>query len=100
MISRAPVWRVLARFGCTLAAAVAVWFLARCYDGTPPPRGWDAPPTVFSAARADAALKRILGPERPHPTASAENDAVRVRIIYEFSMLGIDTHVDRGFACN
>ncbi|MGY0798210.1 M20/M25/M40 family metallo-hydrolase [Lysobacter sp. A286] len=59
----------------------------------------DAPTEAFSAARAKQVLVRILGDERPHPTGSTANAAVRDRIVAEFARLGIDAEVQRRFAC-
>jgi len=80
--------------------AVAVWFLCR-YAGEPHTvRGIETPATEFSAVRAANTLGRILGPERPHPAGSAENDAVRARIIREFAELGIEAKPYRAMGCN
>jgi Peptidase family M28 len=80
--------------------ALAVWFAGRYIDGQPKPRGLDAPPTEFSAARADATLAALLGPEVPHPASSAANAAVRDRIRAAFAKLGIKTTVYRALGCN
>jgi hypothetical protein len=79
---------------------VAAWFLGRMWDGRPAPLPADAPTIQFSAARADATLGRILGPEIPHPVSSAENANVRARIQKEFAALGIATSVYEGIGCN
>ncbi|HTO41482.1 MAG TPA: M20/M25/M40 family metallo-hydrolase [Rhizomicrobium sp.] len=88
------------RAGGLALLAAAVWVL--CYTTNEPHlvRGPDAAPTVFSAARADAVLARILGPERPHPAGSAENTAVRARILSEFERLGINATTHRALGCN
>ncbi len=80
--------------------AVAVWFLCE-YTGEPH-RTVDAsaPVTAFSSARAYATLGRVLGPEKPHPVSSAENAAVRARILKEFADLGVPTHTYQAFTCN
>ncbi|MGV8941713.1 MAG: M20/M25/M40 family metallo-hydrolase [Lysobacter sp.] len=65
----------------------------------PSPIGFDAPPDVFSAARAKQVLARILGDQSPHPTGSVANAAVRDRIVAEFEQLGIPVEVQRRFAC-
>lgn len=59
----------------------------------------NAPLTEFSAARADKALARILGPERPHPAGSAEDAAVHSRIEAEFARLGVRTQTLSGMSC-
>ncbi len=69
--------------------AVAIWLL--CFYGQyrPTALGLDAPERAFSAARADAVLARLLGPERPHPTGSPENAALHVRLLDELRRLGV-----------
>jgi hypothetical protein len=80
--------------------AVGVWFLS-VYVGNPHgARDASAPVTAFSSARADATLARVLGPEIPHPVSSAENAAVRARILKEFANLGVPTHTYQAFTCN
>jgi hypothetical protein len=80
--------------------AVVVWALS-IYAGTPhnvvPAT---APATAFSSARADATLARLLGPEKPHPVSSAENAAVRARILKAFADLGVPTRTYQAFTCN
>jgi hypothetical protein len=66
----------------------------------PEPRGTDVPATEFSAARALATLREIAGPERPHPIGSAENAAVRQRILTVLGRLGIPAHLETAFACH
>ncbi len=61
--------------------------------------GVNAPPTEFSAARADAALARILGPQRPHPAGSAEDAAVHGRVQAEFARLGVETETLSAMSC-
>src|SRR5271165_1031482 len=80
--------------------ALALWFVAE-YTGEPHGvRDAMAPTTVFSAARAEAVLARVLGPEHPHPVSSVENAAVRARVLKEFSDLGVPAHTYRAFTCN
>ena len=71
--------------------AVGFWFVGRYVNNMPAPRGLDAPPTEFSAARADATLANLLGPEVPHPVSTAANKAVRDRVRAAFAALGIKT---------
>ena len=54
----------------------------------------------FDANRAAARLQRVLGDQRPHPIDSAENDAVRERLLAEMRAVGLQPRVDDGFACN
>jgi hypothetical protein len=79
--------------------AVALWCLGSVLDGEPSPRGLDAPATAFSAARADATLARLLGPEVPHPVSSAANQKVRDRIRAAFAKLGVQTTLYRAPGC-
>lgn len=58
------------------------------------------PDTEFSATRARAILERLVGDGAPHPTGSAENDAVRARILEELTKLGYSPEVQTGFACD
>lgn len=79
--------------------AVAIWLL--CFYGQyrPAALGPDAPLTQFSAARADAALARLLGPERPHPAGTVENAAVHQRVLEEFARLGVKTDTLPTMSC-
>lgn len=79
--------------------ALAVWGAAKYAQYVPQPLGLAAPANVFSAARADATLGRILGPEIPHPLSSDENALVRARIVREFASLGIAAQPYRAFGC-
>jgi len=79
--------------------AVAIWLL--CFYGQyrPAALGPDAPLTQFSAARADATLARLLGPERPHPAGTVENAAVHQRLLEEFARLGVKTDSLPAMSC-
>jgi hypothetical protein len=61
--------------------------------------GPDASARVFSSARADAVLGRILGPERPHPVGSTEATAVRARILKELAGMGVAAHEQNRMSC-
>src|SRR5690606_7893104 len=81
-----------------LASCVAAWF--GILGNRPPPAvGPEAAAEAFSAARAMGALERILGDQRPHPTGSAANAAVRDAIVAELRALGLEPEVQRRFAC-
>ncbi len=82
-----------------LLALVAVLVLS-LREVTPEPRAADAASADFSAARARVALESVLTPEQPHPTGSAENDAVRQRIVAAFVAMGYDATVEESLACN
>src|SRR5271156_2407352 len=90
---------VLRAWGLALLA-LAVWLLSHYeYDphSTAPA---SVPVESFSAARAEATLATILGPERPHPVGSAEIAAVRARIIDQFAKLDVSAKPYRAFTCN
>jgi len=87
---------------CVLALlALAVWFLC-AWTNQPrsPLLNAAAGPAQFSAARADATLARVLGPERPHPVGTAENAAVRDRLLKELTALGVPARTYTAFSCN
>jgi len=66
----------------------------------PAPKPATAPPAQFSAVRALDTLHRILGNDAPHPVGSPANDAVRDRIVAEFTNLGYQPQVQNAFACD
>lgn len=92
--------RALLRLAVLALIALGIFLLGRTFNGMPDPRGLDAAPTEFSAARASATLGRLLGPEIPHPVSSAANAAVRDRVRAEFASLGVKTAVYRALGCN
>ena len=83
-----------------LAVLVAgIWLLSVHGQSMPDPLGPDAPAGAFSWARADAALARVLGPERPHPVGSREAAAVRGRILEELARLGVPAREQTQMSC-
>ncbi|QIL02645.1 M20/M25/M40 family metallo-hydrolase [Sphingomonas sinipercae] len=54
----------------------------------------------FDTRSAKARLQRILGDERPHPSDSEANDAVRGRLVAELNAIGLKPIVRDQFACN
>ena len=90
---------ILRAWGLALLA-LAIWLLCSHLSQPHGIAGLDAPAANFSAGRAEAVLARILGPERPHPVGSAENAAVRARILSEFANLGVPARTYRAFTCN
>lgn len=54
----------------------------------------------FSAGRAAEVLARILGDQAPHPHASAENAAVRARIVAELERIGLRAEARSRFVCS
>jgi len=92
--------RALLRAAVIAVLAIGIWALARYGSGMPEPRPANAAPQVFSAARAEAVLARILGSEKPHPASSEENAAVRERILREYASLGVPATTFRGLGCH
>ncbi|MGE3779513.1 MAG: M28 family peptidase, partial [Pirellulaceae bacterium] len=86
------------RYGlpCVLISgwALLIALCALAYRG-PAPRGEDAPPDEFSAARAVATLRRVLGDEVPHPVGSEANGVVRERLVAELESLGLEVELHR-----
>ncbi|MGD0190417.1 MAG: M20/M25/M40 family metallo-hydrolase [Rhizomicrobium sp.] len=80
--------------------AALFWYAQIHWAARPAAKPADAPATEFSAGRAETVLARILGPEKPHPVSTAENAAVRGRILNELASLGVPASVYHGFGCN
>jgi hypothetical protein len=80
--------------------ALGIWAVSKYCDRLPTAVGTDAPATVFSAGRAEDVLARLLGPQIPHPASSAENAAVRGRILAEYAHMGIPATTIRALGCN
>jgi hypothetical protein len=83
-----------------LAVLALVLFLSIEGLRPPAPKPLNASPSEFSAERAREILNRLVGDGIPHPTGSPENDAVRRRIIDEFTKIGFQPTVQEGFACD
>lgn len=85
----------LLQLGLGLASlALAVWASVFLLAAPEPDSLGD-----FRASDAYAVLERLAGPEEPHPVGSAENDALRQRIVSEFTALGYDVEVQETLAC-
>ena len=54
----------------------------------------------FDTARAFARLERILGDQKPHPVDSAEDDAVRERLMTEIAAIGLKPEVHEAMDCS
>lgn len=78
-----------------LMLGLVVWRFA-------PPAAVDAsaPADRFSAERAAAVLRRVLGDGAPHPLGSPANARVRDAVVAELTALGLTPRVEPGFACN
>jgi hypothetical protein len=81
------------------ALAAGIWLLSVYGQSMPGALGTDAPATAFSWARADAALGRVLGPERPHPVGSPEAALVRGRILKELAVMGVAARQQSQMSC-
>jgi hypothetical protein len=79
-------------------ALLLAWTLA-AYR-TPPPLGADAPPGVFSAARAQSILEDLVGSGVAHPIGSAANASLRTAIVGRLEAMGYTTQLQSGVACN
>jgi hypothetical protein len=80
----------------TLAATLGV-LLLRMRGPSPLPE--TAPASSFSAARAIAFEREIIG-NVSHPVGTAAHDAVRERLAARFRALGYDVTIQRTFACS
>src|SRR5690242_8566963 len=84
----------------TLAAlCLALWLLAAYGQYRPQPAPADAPAGTFSAVRAGAALAKVLGAQKPHPAGSAENNAVRTRLLDVLAAMGVSAQTQTGMSC-
>jgi len=94
---------VFLRLGVSLALlmlAAGFWFLQSYGRSTPAVVSAAASTREFSAERAGRLLAQLLGPEKPHPVSSDENDRVRGRIETELSRLGLHPLTLHSFACH
>jgi hypothetical protein len=84
------------------SAAILAGVLALSLFALRPPHGKPAtaPQNQFSAQRALDTLHRVLGSDMPHPVGSAQDDAVRARILAELTRLGYQPAVHTGYACS
>jgi Peptidase family M28 len=65
-----------------------------------PPLGPNASLSAFSAYRATAILRDLVGNGVPHPIGSRANALLREAIVKRFSALGYATELQSGFACS
>jgi hypothetical protein len=85
--------------GSFAALAVGIWLLGAYGPSRPAALGVDAPAVQFSAARASAALGRVLGPEVPHPLGSPQNAQVQTRLLKELEAMGVQARTVRQMSC-
>lgn len=69
--------------------AAGIWVLSVYGSASPRPRPVDAPPTEYSAARADALLATLLGDQSPRPAGSPAAAAFRARLQAELTRLDV-----------
>lgn len=80
-------------FAALLAAALLAYRV-------PAPLAADAPLSLFSAVRAQAILKEMVGGDVPHPIGSNANAAVRDVIVKRLQELGYAAQLQTGLVCN
>src|SRR5216117_3552650 len=80
-------------------ALLAVFLAALRLTRGPAPKAAGAPPSEYSAVRAGALLREVIG-DTPHPLGSAEHDRVRDRVASRLRALGYETSIQTRFACN
>jgi hypothetical protein len=83
-----------------LAVLALVLFLSIEGLRPPAPKPVSSSPSEFSAERAREVLNRLVGDGIPHPTGSPQNDAVRRRVMDEFTKIGYQPAVQEGFSCD
>jgi hypothetical protein len=88
------------RIGFSVLALAAVLALSLLGEQPPASKPSTAAQREFSAERAVDALRRILKDDVPHPVGSPADDAVRQRILDEFTRLGYQPQVQTTFACS
>jgi hypothetical protein len=66
----------------------------------PVPLGADASPGIFSAYRANAILRDLVGSGTPHPIGSLADVRMREAIVERLSAFGYATELQSGFVCN
>src|SRR6185312_5977443 len=89
----------MVRILCLAALTAGIWLLSALNPWRPGVLPADAPATQFSAVRATQVLARLLPEQRPHPTGSAEAEAVRGRILAELARMGIYARTQIGLSC-
>jgi Peptidase family M28 len=82
-----------------LLVFIAILALALARFRGPAPVPASAPASEFSAERALAFHREVIG-NAPHATGSREHDLVRDRLAARFRTLGYDTAIEQRFACN
>jgi hypothetical protein len=89
--------------GWGLAAALVLFALALLLAvqiGPPAAKPASAPATEFSATRAQAVLRDLLGDGSPHPVGSPAAARVRERIVAELRAMGFTPEVQEALGCS
>jgi hypothetical protein len=89
--------------GWGLAAALVLFALAlllAVQGGPPPAKPASAPAAEFSAGRARAVLRDLLGDGAPHPVGSPAAARVRERILVQLRSLGLTPEVQEALGCS
>ena len=68
-------------------------------NGPSRPVGADAPPDRFSAVRAKARLRAILGNQSPHPEGSEANFEVERRVVAALATMGYSPSIQSELVC-
>jgi hypothetical protein len=91
-----------AGWGLILALALfaVALLLSTFYAGPPAAKPVSAPPAEFSAGRAQAVLRDLLGDGAPHPVGSPANARVREKILAQLRSVGYAPEVQEALACN
>src|SRR5712671_1990801 len=81
-------------------AGIALLLAATWYAYRPPaPLGPDAPPSAFSAYRAEVILRDLVGNGIPHPIGSPAGARLREAIVERLAALGYAPELQSGFVC-
>ncbi|MBX3190664.1 MAG: M28 family peptidase [Labilithrix sp.] len=83
----------------TILVFLAVLALALMRHAPPPPRGVDAPPDAFSAARASVVQRALAGEGASRVVGSDENARGRAAIERELKSAGWKTETQEAFSC-
>ncbi len=91
--------RSLVMFALLLLALLG-FMAAKSWLGEPPPLRYHNEADQFVAELAKARLSEILGDQRPHPSDTPADDAVRARLVAQLQGMGLKPIVRDQFACN
>jgi hypothetical protein len=87
-------------FWTILISLFAYAALTHWLDDPPAPQPADAPATIFSAQRAAAGLRELVGDGVPHPLASSADERIRTRLRARLAALGIPAELQSGWVCD